>query len=349
MTQVIQLKRKVTGPGVPTTLAPGELAYNSSGHELFVGDGSQTVQNLVSANRQVEIAGQQTILGAKTIDVTLLKIPGGAASYVLQTDGAGNLAWVSAPPPTPATDAEMDAGTRNDVFGTPKNTRALVGASVQTLATAAKTIVPAINEVKAAVDLVAIGSQFVGSFDATAGEITWTTASGATGNALPTASAANNGWYLIADVAGSLPPIGAAAGAYEIGDWLISNGTAWTHLQFGGVSAVTATQVTVNPAVAGATNVQAALTQLDADIDAAAATDATKVAKAGDTMTGALYLPVAAPLQPTEAAHKQYVDDTLNAAIGGGTTVVVSGPELVGNGLGSSPITLVAVDGGVYA
>ena len=242
-----------------------------------------------------------------------------------------------------------DAGTRNDVFGTPKNTRALVGASVTTLATAAKTIVPAINEVKAAVDLVAIGSQFVGSFDATAGEITWTTASGATGNALPTASAANNGWYLIADVAGSLPPIGAAAGTYEIGDWLISNGTAWTHLQFGGVSAVTATQVTVNPAVAGATNVQAALTQLDADIDAAAATDATKVAKAGDTMTGPLYLPAAAPLQPTEAAHKKYVDDTLNAAIGGGTTVVVSGPELVGNGLGSSPITLVAVDGGVYA
>jgi len=52
-----------------------------------------------------------------------------------------------------------------------------------------------------------------------------------------------------------------------------------------------------------ATNVQAAIVELDTE----------KVAKAGDTMTGALYLPAIAPILPEEAANKSYVDGQIGA------------------------------------
>jgi hypothetical protein len=44
------------------------------------------------------------------------------------------------------------------------------------------------------------------------------------------------------------------------------------------------------------------------DIDAL---EAGKVAKIGDTMTGPLYLPAVAPIQPTEATNKAFVDDRI--------------------------------------
>ena len=61
------------------------------------------------------------------------------------------------------------------------------------------------------------------------------------------------------------------------------------------LDAVTVTAAEVNRLTGVTANVQ---TQIDG-----------KVAKSGDTMTGALNLPVAAPVNPTEATHKKYVDD----------------------------------------
>jgi hypothetical protein len=298
MAQVIQIRRRTTGAaGAPASLQPGELAYNYSGNTLLIGDGASTVQVLVSAARQVEITGAQTITGNKTISTTNLKLTGGAAGNLLSTDGAGNISFVNAQLPVPASNAEMDAGTRNDVFGTPLNTRSLVGASVATLTTTAKTLVPAINELKAAVDLVSSSGAFLGSFQADAGTINWTAASGGSGNSLPPATPANNGSYLVCDRAGSVPPGGAPVGAYNTSDWLISDGTAWTHLAFGG-STVTASSVSVTPSVAGGINVQAALQGLDSG----------KLNKAGDTMSGMLVLPSTTPTLGTHATNKAYVD-----------------------------------------
>ena len=107
-----------------------------------------------------------------------------------------------------------------------------------------------------------IGVQrFVGALHAADATITWTADSGVTGN-IPTAGTTNKGWYLICDTDGSLPATGAPSGTYVSGDWVISDGVVWTHLQFGSQSAV-ASQVAVNPAIAGAANVQAALTNLN--------------------------------------------------------------------------------------
>ena len=58
----------------------------------------------------------------------------------------------------------------------------------------------------------------------------------------------------------------AGVGPYDVGDWMVSNGAVWTRLAFGGgMAAVIASAVAVNPAVEGQTDVQAALEALSAN------------------------------------------------------------------------------------
>src|SRR5262245_66634927 len=77
------------------------------------------------------------------------------------------------------------------------------------------------------------------------------------------------------------------------------NGYGWVQ-GLGGAVTLTASQIGVSRAVAGATDVQTALTTLNTNVNG-------KVAKAGDTMTGPLVLP-ADPTAALQAATKQYVD-----------------------------------------
>jgi len=100
MSAVIKIKRRVGSAGVPSSLSEGELAFQDPGGgpaSLYIGTTPTAVLTLVSAARQVEIAGAQTITGTKTIAVGTLKITGGANTNILTTDGAGNLSWTAAP------------------------------------------------------------------------------------------------------------------------------------------------------------------------------------------------------------------------------------------------------------
>jgi hypothetical protein len=58
--------------------------------------------------------------------------------------------------------------------------------------------------------------------------------------------------------------------------------------------------------------------------------DALLVAKAGDTMTGALLLPATPPTLDTEAASKKYVDDTVAAASTGSDFLPLTGGTMTG-------------------
>jgi hypothetical protein len=111
MSTSIQIKRNLgsTAVAVPTLL-DGELAYAASGFlpnggkdELVIGNtGSGKV--LISNQRQVELAGAQTITGNKTfgagaklaIAIADLLVSGGAAGDTIVTDGAGNLTFGAA-------------------------------------------------------------------------------------------------------------------------------------------------------------------------------------------------------------------------------------------------------------
>jgi hypothetical protein len=103
MTATIKIKRRVGSAGVPTTLAEGELAFQDPGGgpaTLYVGTTPPAVLTLVSNARQVEIAGSQTVTGAKTFSPGAggsFHLTGGAATNILTTDGAGNVSWTAAP------------------------------------------------------------------------------------------------------------------------------------------------------------------------------------------------------------------------------------------------------------
>lgn len=100
---------------------------------------------------------------------------------------------------------------------------------------------------------------------------------------LPAADPLNQGWYLIIETAGigigNAPPV-----EMSVGDWIISTGTAWVHLDLN-LETVEAANVAVVP-IPGlvATNVQAALEELPTKAYAAA----NYLPLSGGTITGSL-------------------------------------------------------------
>ena len=113
----MQIKRRLGGAQAPpTTIVEGQLTYNDPGtatydaqlisHEdaLYIGSADSTStpieRLLVGATRQVELAGAQTISGAKTINVSNLHILGGTANNQILTVSnftTGALTFTSAP------------------------------------------------------------------------------------------------------------------------------------------------------------------------------------------------------------------------------------------------------------
>jgi hypothetical protein len=96
MPQTLQHRRRIGTAGAPPTLLTGQFGINDLGGaslpSLYVG--TPAVKTLVSNTRQVELDGEQTIIGDKTIAVARLHVLGGNSGNVLSTDGLGNLAWI---------------------------------------------------------------------------------------------------------------------------------------------------------------------------------------------------------------------------------------------------------------
>jgi hypothetical protein len=140
-----------------------------------------------------------------------------------------------------ATPADATAGANNFL---PITSSVLqLGGPPASLATTAKTLVPAINELKSAVDALTGNLIFGGIYDAASNQLTPTQAPGNpfVAGALPAPTAAMVGYYLIVNqpgpAAGPAPP-----GAYAQGDWLlVAPGPpfAWVHITLG----VTAVEV----------------------------------------------------------------------------------------------------------
>lgn len=111
----MQIKRRLGTAGPPPTLAEGQLAFNDPGTaaydgltiandvNLYVGSEDSVpdpvVRTLVSNARQVELAGAQTITGAKTIAIANLKITGAASAnqILAATNTTGDIHWTTAP------------------------------------------------------------------------------------------------------------------------------------------------------------------------------------------------------------------------------------------------------------
>jgi hypothetical protein len=77
---------------------------------------------------------------------------------------------------------------------------------------------------------------FAGTFDANTGLVDGVTPQGTSegfvvGDPLPAAAVANDGYFVIVDVAGSTGPAGTPP--YTVGDWFVSDGVAWQFLNVG--------------------------------------------------------------------------------------------------------------------
>jgi hypothetical protein len=138
-----------------------------------------------------------------------------------------------------ATPADATAGANNIL---PITSSVLqLGGPPGSLATTAKTLVPAINELKSAVDALTGNLMFGGIYNAGTNQLTPTQAPGNpfVAGGLPAATAAMVGYYLIVNQPG---PAAAPAppGAYAQGDWLVVEpAPAWVHITLG----VTAVEV----------------------------------------------------------------------------------------------------------
>ena len=283
----IQIRRRIGSAGAPASLVAGQLAYQRTAaagaaagpDDLYVGDGT-AVHALVSNSRQVEIAGAQTITGDKTIAVGNLHITGGTNGQTLATDGSGGMSFVSAPPAsinlaagtslsgnglvatpltiTVATSAQVTTGTDDVNPVTSARLRQLTGADVATHVTTAQTIVPAINELWNDIEALESPLTFRGTFNAATSQITPNTGSA---GPLPGAAATNKGDVYIVTTAGT-PAAPAPVVAMSVGDWIVSDGTIWHHLDLH-QPATYASNVSVT-AISGmtGTNVQAALAEL---------------------------------------------------------------------------------------
>ncbi|HEY6371715.1 MAG TPA: hypothetical protein VIX37_14135, partial [Candidatus Sulfotelmatobacter sp.] len=150
------------------------------------------------------------------------------------------------------------------------------------------------------VDTLATGAiHFIGNLNASLGSVQYAQGSGfIDGPLVPAASAP--GGFVIVVIAGTVPPGGPIGGMVLIvGDWVLSNGIAWSRIAIGAGS-VSASQVRLAPSAFGADEVQAALTNAEVEVN-------NRVRLTGDTMTGLLTLS-GNPTTNLQATPRQYVD-----------------------------------------
>jgi hypothetical protein len=179
-----------------------------------------------------------------------------------------------------AAGAAIAGGVENTLPITSAGLRLVMGADVAALQTTAKVVVPAINELNNAIAGLTGNLVFGGTYDVATDTVTPSPnpINPIPPGALPPATAARRGWYVIcttggAPVGGSNAPV-PPGGTYTRGDWIICDATpAWVPVQVGGavLTAANVNITTIPPLTA--TNVQDALAQIVARSLTEVATD----------------------------------------------------------------------------
>lgn len=250
--------------------------------DLYVGDGqagTAGVHLLVGPERQLEITGgAQTVQGLKTFSIggatPSLSITGGGSGNMLTTNGTGTLSWAAAPPATVLVDPPItgDGTTGNELSVTPATFTPITGqipvgtdnvfpvtsaglrsqlgaeANAGNLGTTAPTVVPAIKELSDKLVAITRPLHMVGTYSATTNLIVSANPPAPptlVGQPLPAAAAGNEGWFFILTTTGTgTPP--APAVPMTVGDWVLSDGTAWLHIG-ANVQTVAAVNVSATP------------------------------------------------------------------------------------------------------
>ena len=138
-----------------------------------------------------------------------------------------------------ASNAQIAAGTDILSLVSPGGLRSQLGADGATLVTAAKTVVPAINELISTIAALVGIVIFGGTYDAATNVGTYNGQGGiAAGTGpLPAAAAANGGTFLIVNVGGAGGGANEPVDSMSPQDWLISDGIEWILVKFGSQAA----------------------------------------------------------------------------------------------------------------
>lgn len=212
----IYLKRVDAGTGTDSILVISDGVVKKSipvggkanlvGDNTFTGDYNNFMGN-VSALGNVSIEGDTHITGGLTA-MTMIEAFDGINLYNSKIEGLAT--------PTAATDATnknyVDNGLAN---------KENLSNKVTNLSGASNTTYPTSLAVANAIASIASGVQYQGLWDASTNTPT-----------LPTASSGNNGWFYIVATSGSY-----SSESYVVGDWVMSDGSAWGKVPMSGLVA----------------------------------------------------------------------------------------------------------------
>lgn len=220
-------------------------------NSLIGAGGSIVVVHDATLRGQGTVAQPLGVVEATQAQQGAVHIPAGSA-LTIAPDGALGMLVANA--------GQVATGTNNTFPITPQRLRGVMGDDVANLNTAAKTAVPAINEL---LGLISGAQQLIGNMNAATSQCVFDPRWGIPNGVLPAAAAGNSGKYVIVTVAGT-PALGPPETHVPtvIGDWFISTGAVWLHLAVGNATA-TAANVSLNPFVFGVDNVQDALEEVE--------------------------------------------------------------------------------------
>jgi hypothetical protein len=207
-----------------------------------------TATNLVDAIN--EIAGDLTTLTTNALSTVAVTSP------ITGNGTAGTPLALSM-----AAAGDITTGTNTVLPVNSAGLRQLMGADVAALTTTAQTVVPAINELRGEIQSLMGPLRLVGTFDASDNSVTATPGGPATTDGLPAAAAGNLGWVFVVDTAGTAAAP-APAVAMSVGDWLVSDGTAWIWLDLNAPTTIAGNVSITTIGTMSAANVQAALSEL---------------------------------------------------------------------------------------
>ena len=284
---------------------PDELIIGNGGTpELLISKNRQvetTGNQTVASGTKQFAAGAKLLIGSADF-----KLGGGVNEAVLSTDGAGNLVWVARTAVGGAADGDtiisnpdgslsvnvvalpdgktiildanqklavnkadatdLDVARSNAFVDALQLTNGVLGGKLSTLATTAKTIIPAINELRSQAAALTGTIIFAGTLDASTGDITpASNVANVPANIADVNPALTKNYFWIVTTGGSNVGPGNVK-PVQPQDWVASDGAKVVSLNYG-AQPVTAANVSYLPGAnefITATNVQAALDQVEA-------------------------------------------------------------------------------------
>jgi len=237
----------------------GDITFSGAGVGIVFGNAStvEAISDSTSTTSSITAASSTAVKSSYDLAALALPLAGGTMTGVITFDAGQTFPVTGIQNATTVAKGVVQIGTNIDVasgvISVADGTTSAKGV-VQlnnTLASTSTTLALTAAQGKSLqdqIDALVLTSNLTlaGTFNASTGLVDSVTAAGTAasfvvGQAVPAAGAGNADYFVIVDVQGSSGPAGTPP--YHIGDWFLSNGTAWTFLNVGFQAAAATTSV----------------------------------------------------------------------------------------------------------